>query len=304
VRETIIDVRSAREATLLNQPIETPADLRRVARSSELAQSELASRFLYAEGDPHRYEKFEPEVVFEALDTWLTLALRDRPDGMLDVDMRTRRKLLDALAYVVRGLGRFETGEATAGSSWLLDGKLRDHAYLLGSTADSSTRLVLLSELSNMADEGASVRARENAALILASFGRTTEPAQQLLHKLLGEAGPRAAAAAIALAKLGDKAAYALISEELRKTVDTAYPFASMLAQSGGSAVRNLSAGFSGAAQGAATVELVRSAIKKHRPHNCFEERYDHWLLQCLDNRCGRGPSDQPIGGACTLSID
>lgn len=304
VRETMIDVRSAREATLLNQPIETPADLRRVALSYELAQSELASRFLYAKGDPHRYASFEPEVVFEALDTWLTLALRDRPDGMLDVDAHTRRKLVDALVSVVRRLGQFESGDSTAASSWLLDGKLRDHAYLLGASADASTRQVLISELSNIADEGKSERARENAALILASFGRTTEAAQQLLRKLLGEDSSRAAAAAIALAKLGDKAAYASIAQELKKTVDAAYPYASALAQSGGSALKNLSAGFNGSAHGAAMVELVRSAITKHRPRNCFEERYDHWLLQCLDNHCGRGSSDQPIGGACTLSID
>jgi CRP-like cAMP-binding protein len=304
VRETMIDVRSARDATLLNQPIETPADLRRVALSYELALSELASRFLYAEGDPRRYEKFEPEVVFEAIDTWITLALRDRPDGVLDVDARTRRKMVDALAYVVRGLGQLEGGATSAGSTWLLDGKLRDHAYLLGASADPSTRQVLISELSRIADEGKSERARENAAFILATFGRTTPAAQQLLNKLLGEDGLRSAAAAIALAKLGDKAAYALISQQLKKTVDVAYPFASTLAQSGGSALKNLSAGFSGAAQAGAVVELVRSTISKHRARNCFEERYDHWLLECLDNRCGRGPTDKPIGGECSLSIE
>lgn len=304
VRETMIDVRSARDATLLHQPIETPADLRRVALSYEAAQSELAARFLYADGDPHRYQKFEPEVVFEALDTWLTLALRDRPDGQLDVDGRTRRKLIDALAYVVRKLGQIESGAATAGSSWLLDAKLRDHAYLLGVGADASTKQELISELTHIADDGASERARENAALILASFGRSSEASQALLRKLLGEDGMRAAAAAIALAKLGDKAAYALIAQELRKGTSAAYPFASTLAQSGGSAVKNLSAGFNGAAHGASVLELVRSAIKSHRPRNCFEQRYDHWLLECLENRCGRGPADQPIGGECSLSLE
>ncbi|HTU61305.1 MAG TPA: cyclic nucleotide-binding domain-containing protein, partial [Polyangiales bacterium] len=292
VSETMTDVRGAREATLLNQPIETPADLRRVALSYELAQQELTERFLYAEADAHRYEKFEPEVVFEALDTWLTLALRDRMDGELTVDARTRRQLVDALIFVVRGLGQ----SASAGSSsLLLDIKLRDLAYLLGANADTSTKQVLWRELADIAERGGSARSRDNAALILASFGQKTAPALARLNDMLGSDSTRAAAA-LALAKLGDKGAFELIAQQLQRHDAVAYPFASALAKDGGAALDNLSAKLGKSS----LLGRVRSAIKLHKPHNCFEQRYDHYLLECLDNRCGRTPNE-PIGGSCTL---
>jgi|GEM_PF-6231020 len=296
VRETMTDVRNAREATLLNQPIDTPADLRRVALSYELAQHELTERFLYAEGDAHRYEKFEPEVVFEALDTWLTLALRDRMDGELAVDARTRRQLVDALIYVVRGLGQAEN---TGSSGLLLDIKLRDLAYLLGAGAEASTKQVMARELADIAERGASVRGRNNAALILASLGQKTAPALARLNDMLGDDSAPAAAAALALAKLGDKSAFELIGQQLQKHDAVAYPFASALAKDGGAALDNLSAKLGKSS----LLGRVRSAIKLHKPRNCFEQRYDHYLLECLDNRCGRAPNE-PIGGQCTLSAE
>lgn len=303
VRETMINVRNAREATRLNQPIETPADLRRVALSYEVAKNELAERFLVANGDVHRYDAYEPEVVFDALDTWVTLALRDRLDGKLVTSPHTRRQLVRALTNVVRRLGQFDGGASVTGSSWLLDVKLRDLAYLLGEGADVDTRYLLLSDLDDIAARGPSERSRDNAALILASFGRSNDAARERLAAMQHSDRPwRAAVGAIALAKLDDEDAYRTIVERLQQTDAIAYPFASSLAQYGGAAVKALISRYEKKRRArAATLGLIRSALERHEPRNCFEERYKRWLGACLDNRCGRASPTEPIGGKCRL---
>jgi CRP-like cAMP-binding protein len=302
VQETMTDMRTAREAAGLNAQVDTPAALRRVALDYEAAKTELMERYLVSRGDEQRFASHEPEVVFEALDTYVTLALHDRPDGVLELGNGQRRALVDALVSVIRRLRDTQDAASHGQASWLLDRKLRDLAYLIGDGADRETKKALIDALIDIAANVDGARRRDNAALILASFGRSTDASRKSLSKLMTAAPWRAAPAAIALAKLGHQRAWQRIAEQLEEGDAAAYSYASLLAQEGKAELAHLLKRFDLSASLPKTAQRIENAIRDHRPRNCFEQRYDRWLLDCMEGRCGRGPSDEPIGGTCTLT--
>lgn len=301
VQETMTDMRSAREAAGLNSSIDTPAALKRVALGYEAAKSELMERYLITRGADRRYAHHEPEVVFEALDTYVTLALRDRPDGDLALNNGVRRALVDALVSVVRRLGDTKGLSVAGRSGWLLDRKLRDLAYQLGVDADTETKQWLIDELSAIAANSDGKRSPDTAALILASLERTTDATRKRLTTLMSDVPWRAAPAAIALAKQGDRNAWQLISDQLEEGDAAAYPFASLLAHEGKNVLASLSNRFGASGSLTKTTKRIQRAITTHEPRNCFEQRYNRWLLTCLVGSCERGRADEPIGGKCTL---
>lgn len=303
VQETMTELRSAREVAGLGRAVETPADLKRVALDYEAAKAEIMQRYLSTRGDERRFERFEPEVVFEALDTYVTLALRDRADGRLALPGRERRNLIDALVHVVSQLR--DTSEATDSgrAGWLLDRKLRDLAYSLGESADRDDKRRLIDALEDIAARRDGRRSRENAALILASLGRGGGAQREMLASMMATQEPwSAAGAAIALAKLGDAQAWKVLGEQLADG-SAAYPFASLLAQEGKGALEALARSFADARNWPERSRQIDHAIRAHEPRNCFEQRYDRWLLACLSGPCDRGPTSSPIGGECTLEL-
>lgn len=303
VKETMTELRSAREVAGLGRAVETPADLKRVALDYEAAKAEIMQRYLSTRGDERRFERFEPEVVFEALDTYVSLALRDRPDGRLALPGRERGNLIDALVHVVSQLR--DTNEATGSgrAGWLMDRKLRDLAYSVGESADRDDKRHLIDALEDIAARRDGRRSRENAALILASLGRSGVAQRDMLASMMAGQEPwSAAAASIALAKLGYAQAWKTLGKQLADT-SAAYPYASLLAQEGKGALEALARRFHDARNWPERAQQIQRAIQAHEPRNCFEQRYDRWLLACLTGPCDRGPASSPIGGECTLEL-
>jgi hypothetical protein len=70
------------------------------------------------------------------------------------------------------------------------------------------------------------------------------------------------------------------------------------LARDGKQAWANLLHQFGETTQAAKLTNQVSDSIKLHKPHNCYEQRYDHWLLACFAGDCGKAPNTE-IGGAC-----
>jgi hypothetical protein len=108
-----------------------------------------------------------------------------------------------------------------------------------------------------------------------------------------------AASGAIALAKLRDGAAWKRIKRGLDDPT-TRYAFAALLAQDGAPPLRTLAMSFGDGARIDAITDTMRAAITSHVPRNCYEQRYDRWLSQCLHGDCESAHG--PIGGDCTLS--
>jgi hypothetical protein len=298
ISETMTDLRSAREAASLHAPLETPAELRRAALEFERAKSELYEKYIASPSEGARYEQFDPEVVFEAASTIVDLASWGRVDGRPALSRSERAELLAALSFVVRTLS--DEREATSGGP-LLDRKLRDVYYQLAEPTDGADRRQLVVALGRVLERPASGRARDNAALILASLSEKTPAVRDALASMMIDVQPwRAASGAIALAKLRDVAAWKRVKRALDEPA-MRYAFTAVLAQdgSGTAALRGLAGHFGDAARVPDLMKSMRAAVAGHVPRNCYEQRYDQWLTTCLEGACRSGQT--PIGGECKL---
>jgi CRP-like cAMP-binding protein len=304
ISETMINLRSAREAASLHAPVQTPAELRRAALDFESTKAELFERYIASAESGTRYEQFDPDVVFEAVDTFVELAAWGRVNGLPLLTRAERLQLLEALGFVVRTLT--DVNDAAKGSAQaLLDRKLRDRFYQLAERAEVSDRKQLLEALERILEQPASTRARDNAALISATLSPKASPAGRAV--LVGmmnddDRSWRAPAGVIALANLHDAAAWKRIKHALDDSSKRyGYDYVALLAQDGQAPLRKLAAAF-GEAQGfAALVTRMHYAIQKHYARNCYEQRYDRWLTECLDGKCP-APDSGPIGGDCELN--
>lgn len=298
ISETMTDLRSAREAASLHAPIQTPAELRRAALDFERAKTQLYERYIASPNDGARYEQFDPEVVFEAATTFIELASWGRADGRPAVSHEERAQLLAALSFVVRTLGDVGEG-ASGGAQSLLDSKLRDAYYQLAAPADGADRLQLVAGLERVLERPSSTRARDNAALILASLSEKSPAMREVLAAMMIDGRPwHAASGAIALAKLRDGAAWKRIKRGLEDP-SMRYAFAALLAQEGPPPLRALARSFGDGARVEALTKSISAAIASHVPRNCYEQRYDRWLTECLGGECKN--AEAPIGGECTL---
>jgi CRP-like cAMP-binding protein len=299
ISETMTDLRGAREAASLHAPVQTPAELRRAALDFEHAKSELFDRYITSPTEGARFEQFDPEVVFEAVDTFVELAAWGRVDGLPTLTRTERVQLIAALGFIVRTLA--DLNDASVGSTQsLLDRKLRDTYYQLAERTGGADRQQLVAELGRVLEHPPSTRARDNAALILASLSQKTPAVRSVLAAMMVDGrAARAADGAIALAKLRDLAAWKRIKRALDEPSNR-YAFAALLAQEGQAPLRKLAESFSDVPRLPAIQQSIRSALRSHPARNCYEQRYDRWLTQCLDGNCGKGAG--PIGGDCTLS--
>jgi CRP-like cAMP-binding protein len=299
ISETMTDLRSAREAASLHAPIQTSAELRRAALDFERAKAQLYERYIASPHEGTRYEQFDPDVVFEATTTFVELASWGRTDGKPAVSHNERAQLLAALSFVVRTLGDIAEA-ASGGAQSLLDRKLRDVYYQLAVPTEGVDRRQLLAALGHVLERPASARARDNAALILASLSEKTQAVRDVLATMMNDGRPwHAASGAIALAKLRDGAGWKRIKRGLDDP-SMRYAFAALLAQEGVSPLRTLAKSFNDGARLDAITRSMNIAIAGHVPRNCYEQRYDRWLAQCLAGPCE--VKDGPIGGDCTLS--
>jgi CRP-like cAMP-binding protein len=302
ISETMTDLRSAREAASLHAPVQTSAELRRAALDFEHAKSELFERYIASPEHGVRYEQFDAEVIFEAVDTFVELAAWGRVDGLPSLSHAERLQLLGALGFVVRTLNDVNDAAMSGGQS-LLDRKLRDTFYQLAERTDGTDRKQLQDGLERIIDRPASSRARDNAALISASlYPKATRAVRTVLAGMMNDTRVwRAATGAIALAGLRDGAAWKRIKRALDDpSAHYAYAYAALLAQEGQGPLRKLAEALGDGPRLAALVTRMQAAIQNHPPRNCYEERYDKWLTQCLDGKCG-APETGPIGGDCTL---
>jgi CRP-like cAMP-binding protein len=297
VAETMTHLRAARVAASLDRPVDSAADLRRAALAYENAKAELFARYVLSEDHVVRYDRFEPAVVFEAVDTYASLVVQGTPDGSFDAPSQVRTQLLAALVYVLRSLSDRDTAESDEQTRQLADVRLRDTFYLIGSDAQPKPRHDAIAALEEALRTAPSARSKDMAALILASLSAANAHVVSRLRALLTGAPESAAAAALGLAKLRDRGAWALIKQRLADPV-SAYPFAASLARDGQPAWTHLMHQFGESTQTAKLTRQVRDSIALHRSRNCFEQRYDNWLKACFAGSCSKPPNTE-IGGAC-----
>jgi hypothetical protein len=109
----------------------------------------------------------------------------------------------------------------------------------------------------------------------------------------------KAANGAYGLARLGHAEGFEQLEARLSGSSDSAYPMATLLAKGGSDALRALSARFGQAARAAHLAQLVRAALADHRPRNCYEQRYTHWLAACFDGGCDQDKGLHSLDEAC-----
>jgi CRP-like cAMP-binding protein len=302
VQETMVDLRQVREAVGLDRPIDTRERLQRAALNHDHAQRELFERYFVSGDNGPRYERFEPEVVFEAVDMYVTLVMGGAHDGSLQLSTSERSALLSALGYVLAQAPDLrDAGDSQAAA--LLDGKVRDMLAFALEDADATQRGELRAALSAALNGTSSERARDNLAIALARQGATSAAVWSALDHMLHDSKPRrAAAGALALAQLGDRRGLASLRKQMQRgSDDVAYAAASLLAEQGSQSLARI---WHGSAQrGAASQFLheIERVLNEHVPRNCLEERYARLLATCLETpgACGTNPSSE-LGGECT----
>jgi CRP-like cAMP-binding protein len=297
VTETMTNLRDARIAASLDRPVETSADLRRASLAYENAKEEIFHRYIVSEDHQVRYDHFEPAVVFEAVDTYASLVVQGSPTATFSAPSQIRAPLLAALVFVIRSLSDGTHGDTEEQARKLADSKLRDTFYLIANDAEPRPRRDAIAALEEALHSAQSARGRDTAALILATLSVSSAHVVSRLSSLLESGQEDAAASAVGLAKLHDRRGWAIIKERLTDPA-SAYAFAALLARDGKQAWTNLTHQFGETSQVSKLTQEVSESLALHRPHNCYEQRYDHWLRACFDGNCSKAPNTE-IGGAC-----
>jgi CRP/FNR family cyclic AMP-dependent transcriptional regulator len=312
VKETMTGLRAAREAAELGQPVSSVARLKRLAANYEPAKAELMARYVMAPGDEARDESLEPEVVFEAVNAYLTLVSEGSVGQQLTLNPKERSALSNALFYVLEDLpaGGGDASRSTE-SRRVFERKLRDTWRWLDGTLGDAERGSLRLRLGVIvSDARRSVPTRLNAALLFVEAGKDdrlkAKKARQVaigvLTKALGNDGMGSSLpSALALAKLGLRIGW----DELMKRpggADIRYEAAALLAQEGRDGVVRLAKTHQPHTPQSELLASIRAPIQAHiaRAPNCFEQRYARLLVTCLDGPCQRPSDDEPLGGECT----
>jgi hypothetical protein len=308
VKESTIEIRAIRETAGLGQRVETADDLRWVALNYEQAKRRVLQRYIGTPGTGAAYEAYEPQVVLEAVDTFLDLARGARPGGELRLTSEDRREdpsaaVLGALTFVLRNLPEArEPGR----SGWLEDIKLREMFPLVARAAPDRDRKAAIKELKSIVTEKPGRdRTSDNAALILAGFGEKDDATVAILMRMSEDKQRpwRAAGGAVALARLGVGRGWQDVTQQLEGERDRgAYAAAVVLAQQGRDGLEELALKVGQPRDEAGRLaQNVKRVIGGRTPRNCFEQRYARWLVACLDGDCREGKAGEVIGGECTL---
>jgi CRP-like cAMP-binding protein len=299
LEETVGELRAVRDAVGFEQPSDTPERLKRAALNYESAKAEIRTRYFGTGDDVPHCENCAPEVIFEAVDTYVTLVMAGGDDTTLRVTAAERGELLRALAYVVQNSIDADDGDEPLHAARLFDKRMRDMLAFVAQGADSALRKQLERELNEALEAASGNRARDNLALGLASLGAHTPGVLRQLTDMLASTRPwREGSAALGLVQLADPAGFAFLQTTLVQDSGAAYPTALLLAESGGPQLAALSDNVAGKAQLAGMVGAVERVLLAHRPHNCLEERYALYRIACLHGDCRALPADAP-GAQC-----
>jgi CRP-like cAMP-binding protein len=294
IEESMGELRSVRDAVAFDRTIDGVEPLKRAALNYERGKETIRRRYLIAQEDGPMFEHYAPEVVFEAVDTYVTLVLAGGVDERLRLDPTEQSELLDALAYVLANLPDVQS-TSQPGSSSLMDRKMRDMVLFVvqGAAHDQRTRLIHNLTAALKREPGA--RARRNLALSLADLDVDSAAVVDVLAELVRSGQPPwfAAAAAIGLAKLGDSRGLEFIDHLLDESDPAAaYPVALTLAEAGRPTLARVIA----KARGRTVDDLISKlsrVLSTREPKNCLEERYTNYLLGCLNGAiCGNPPQD------------
>ena len=288
LEETVGELRAVRESVGLDRALDTPEQLRRAALNYEQAKQQVRARYLARTQDGPQWERYQASVVFEAVDTYVTLIMGGTDDGQLVLGTAERAELLGALAYTLANLG--DAGEAAQAGhvQLLLDRRVRDMLVFVAAGADTAQKRELVSELSESLAAARAKRARENLALGLADLGARTVQSLDVLTEMQHSKRPwRAAFGALGLAKLGMKRGWDALIEALRQGEGSeAYPAASLLAELGARGLSELTATLQVQEQLPQLRADVERVLRAYEPRNCLEERYARHLLSCLQGPC------------------
>jgi CRP-like cAMP-binding protein len=294
IEESMGELRSVREAVGLDRALDRPERLKRAALNYERAKETIRRRYLASNETGSQFTRYAPEVVFEAVDTYVTLVLAGGDDGHLWLSAAERTELLAALSYVLCNLPDVDDVNQPGSSSQLMDRKLRDMVPYVAQEAELAQRDLLTEQLTEALRDGHSRRARQNVALSLADLQvNSTQLTELLLTMLRNESSWQAAAAAIGLAKLGNMRGAEFIDNLLTDASPAAaYPVALLLAEAGRPTLEMLVARNPGR-QLETLIEAVSHVLRVREPRNCLEERYTDYLLGCLNGiGCSQLPPD------------
>jgi hypothetical protein len=303
LEETLGELRAVRDAAGLDRPLDTPVELKRAALNYERAKAEVRARYFRETQDTPRFEQFPPEVVFNAVDTYVSLVMGGADDGKLRLAISERREVLHALGYVLSQLGDVSDAGDVGHPALLLDKPVRDMLQFVAQDAEPSQLNDLQSELSAALVRVRSIRARDNLALSLADLRYHSSAVVTQLNEMLRSDHPqRAAAAAFALALLGESRGVSFLDWSLAQSGEIAYASALQLAEAGAPRLAELSKlrpvvqnGASGSAESESQrlrrwIDAIERALMQHVPQNCYEERYTNYLSACLHGACGKLP--------------
>ena len=308
VEETMTELRGIRESAGLGRRIETAEDLRWVALNYEMGTREVYRRYIDALGD--RYD-FEPEVVLEAVDTYVALRRGARHDGRLTMP-EDRGKVLDALMYVAKNLAGPDDTAHSGRTDWREHRRLRELFLSVAAEASERQRKKVIDDLKTAITTSRNDQTRQDMALILADFRQKEATALDILKDMTDDESPwRSALGTLGLAKLGDRAAWDRITQQLEDG-ERSYAAAALLAQQEYSERKRLVGQFGHPRDMDGLTASIKKAINGRircrsanegcRPfNNCFEERYARWLVACLDDHCEGSRTAAAIEGECSL---
>jgi len=294
LEETVGELRAVRDAVGLDRALETPEHLRRAALNYEQAKQQVRARYL-ARGDAGpQYERFDPAVVFEAVDTYVTLVMSGSDDGQLVVSPAERTELMAALAYTLANLTDVGDPGVPGHAQLLLDRRVRDMLAFVAADAELPQKRALINELTEALSAARVKRTRENLALSLADLGERTVQSLDVLTEMQQSKRPwRAAFGAMGLAELGMRRGYDSLVQALEQDPSAAYPAATLLAELGMSGLQDLTRRLSLQAQLPGLRADVERVLRSYQPRSCLEERYARHLLSCLQGPCTKLSADE-----------
>jgi len=244
--------------------------------------------------DGAQWERYSANVVFEAVDTYVTLVMGGTDDGLLRLEAAERGELLGALAYTLANLGDMGDPALPGHAQLMSDRRVRDMLAFVAQGADAPQKRALIADLSEAQNAASVKRTRDNLALSLADLGERNVKTLNVLSDMQDSKRPwRAAFGALGLSKLGLKRGFDGLMSGLQGDNGAAYPAASLLAELGVSGLTDLTKKLGVQEQLPALRAGIERVLRSYEPRNCLEERYARHLLTCLNGPCAQLSSDE-----------
>lgn len=299
--QTMIGLRSAREAAEMRSTIYRPEELKWAALNNRRARRELMRLYVWSKTAGARYPDLEGEVVLEAVVAFVSLTVREPKTGLLELDHDhgEAKKLLGALAHVVRNVtpDRFSTWHRA---------QLLDVTRLLIRSAKPDDRAFVRTELEEVLRWAPHPESKQLAAQMMADLTLGTKVSKEA-QRVLGAVASYDSKSWVyvrnnlALAKLGDSAAWRRLTTRLSGGFQTqrdmssglkdAYAAAVILAEERFDQLPNLLQRFECQGEGKECgpcckqfVAKLDTVLQSRATRNCHEKRYLVWLQGYLQH--------------------